>query len=76
MKYRANNLTPNPFPPLLLGEGKGIMYLAGRRVRIKASLLLGERFGERSECTVSNREPLYSISLMSCSLAAIAFKFG
>jgi len=36
------NLTPNPFPPLpsplLKGEGKGIMFLAGRGVRIKASL--------------------------------------
>jgi hypothetical protein len=52
------------------------MFLAGRGVRIKASLLLGERFGERSECTASNREPLYSISLMSYSLAAIAFNFG
>jgi hypothetical protein len=37
---------PNPqrVPPLLFpllkGEGKGIMFLAGRRVRIKASLLL------------------------------------
>jgi hypothetical protein len=27
-------------------------------IRIKASLLVGERFGERSECTASNREPL------------------
>jgi hypothetical protein len=44
VKYRAKNLTPNPFPPLpsplLQGEGKGIMFLAGRGVRIKASLLL------------------------------------
>ncbi len=44
MKYRAKKLTPNPFPPLpsplLQGEGKGIMFLAGRGVRIKASLLL------------------------------------
>jgi hypothetical protein len=42
VKYRAKNLTPNPFPPLpsplLKGEGKGIMFLAGRGVRIKASL--------------------------------------
>jgi len=42
VKYRAKNLTPNPFPPLLFpllkGEGKGIMFLAGRGVRIKASL--------------------------------------
>jgi hypothetical protein len=42
VKYRAKNLTPNPFPPLptplLKGEGKGIMFLAGREVRIKASL--------------------------------------
>jgi hypothetical protein len=42
VKYRAKNLTPNPFPPLpsplLLGEGKGIMFLAARGVRIKASL--------------------------------------
>ena len=42
MKYTAKNLTPNPFPPLpsplLKGEGKGIMFLAGRGVRIKASL--------------------------------------
>jgi hypothetical protein len=41
VKYRAKNLTPNPFPPLptplLKGEGKGIMFLAGRGVRIKAS---------------------------------------
>jgi hypothetical protein len=62
VKYTAKNLTPNPFPPLpsplLKGEGKGIMFLAGRGVRIKASLLVGERFGERSECTVSNREGL------------------
>jgi hypothetical protein len=29
------------------------MFLAGRGVRIKASLLVGERFGERSECTAS-----------------------
>jgi len=42
VKYRAKNLTSNPFPPLptplLKGEGKGIMFLAGRGVRIKASL--------------------------------------
>jgi hypothetical protein len=42
VKYRAKNLTLNSFPPLptplLLGEGKGIMFLAGRGVRIKASL--------------------------------------
>jgi hypothetical protein len=49
VKYRVNNLTPNsslklrfpPLPnPLLKGEGKGIMFLAGRGVRIKASLLV------------------------------------
>jgi hypothetical protein len=40
---------PNPQP--LPYEGRG--------VRIKASLLVGERFGERSECTASNREGLY-----------------
>jgi hypothetical protein len=53
VKYTAENLTPNsslklrfpPLPnPLLRGEGKGIMFLAGRGVRIKASLLEGERF--------------------------------
>jgi hypothetical protein len=42
VKYRAKNLTPKGFPPLptplLLGEGKGIRFLAGRAVRIKASL--------------------------------------
>jgi hypothetical protein len=79
MKYRAKNLTPNsrlrlaslslklrfpPLPnPLLKGEGKGIMFLTGRGVTIKASLLVGDRsfseeFGERSEYTASNREEL------------------
>jgi hypothetical protein len=41
--------------PLLKGEGKGIMFLAGREEGIKASLLQGERFGERSECNAANR---------------------
>jgi hypothetical protein len=63
-EVHQKNLTPNPFPPLpsplLQGEGKGIMFLAGRGVRVKASLLVGERFGERSECTASNREGLYA----------------
>ncbi len=61
-EVQQKTLTPNPFRPLpnplLKGEGKGIMFLAGRGVRIKASLLVGERFGERSKCTASNREPL------------------
>jgi len=43
MNHDQEDLTPNPFPPLptplLLGEGKGIMFLAGRGARIKASLL-------------------------------------
>jgi len=67
-EVQQKNLTPNPFPPLpsplLQGEGKGIMFLAGRGVRIKASLLVGERFGERSKCTASNREPLFPLSLI------------
>jgi len=40
---------PNPQP----------LPYKGRGVKIKASLLVGERFGERSECTASNREGLY-----------------
>jgi hypothetical protein len=36
------------------------MFLAGRGVGIKASLVVGERFGERSVCTTSNREGLYN----------------
>jgi hypothetical protein len=39
------------------------MFLAGRGVKIKASLLVGERFGERSECTASNREGLYKVTV-------------
>jgi len=66
-EVHQKNLTPNPFPPLpsplLKGEGKGIMFLAGRGVKIKASLLVGERFGERSECTASNREGLYKVTV-------------
>ena len=44
MQYRPN---PQPLP------------YKGRGVRFKASLLLGERFGERSNCIASKREPLY-----------------
>jgi hypothetical protein len=40
---------PNPQP----------LPFKGRGVRIKASLLVGERFGERSKRTASNRERLY-----------------
>jgi hypothetical protein len=41
VKYTAKNLTPKGFPPPpapLIGGGKGRMFLAGRGVRIKASL--------------------------------------
>jgi len=41
---------PNPQP----------LPFKGRGVRIKASLLVGERFGERSKRTASNRERLYT----------------
>ena len=44
MQYRPN---PQPLP------------YKGRGVRFKASLLKGERFGERSNCIASKREPLY-----------------
>jgi hypothetical protein len=53
VKYRAKNLTPKGFPPLpsplLKGEGKGIMFLAGRGVRIKASLLLLREVFQRGQ---------------------------
>jgi hypothetical protein len=39
---------PNPQP----------LPYKGRGARIKASLLLGERFGERSDCISFNREGL------------------
>jgi hypothetical protein len=39
---------PNPQP----------LPYKGRGARIKASLLLGERFGERSDCISFNREEL------------------
>ena len=51
LKYTAENLTPNPFPTRVAG------------VRIKASLLEGERFGERSDCISSNREGIYVVFL-------------
>jgi hypothetical protein len=44
VEYRPN---PQPLP------------YKGRGVRFKASLLKGERFGERSNCIASKREPLY-----------------
>ena len=52
-EVQQKNLTPKekPNPQPLPCKGRG--------VRIKASLLVGERFGERSKCTASNREPLY-----------------
>jgi hypothetical protein len=44
VQYRPN---PQPLPY----KGRGIIF--------KASLLKGERFGERSNCIASKREPLY-----------------
>jgi hypothetical protein len=46
VQYRPN---PQPLP------------YKGRGVRFKASLVKGERFGERSNCIAFKREPLYLI---------------
>ncbi|MEH1901053.1 MAG: hypothetical protein V7L04_06480 [Nostoc sp.] len=40
----------------------------GRGVRFKASLLLGERFGERSNCVASKQEPLYMPAAVPAAL--------
>jgi hypothetical protein len=45
VKYRPN---PQPLP------------YKGRGVKFKASLLLGESFGERLKCIASKREALYT----------------
>jgi hypothetical protein len=52
MEYRPN---PQPLPCVRVAARS-----AGRGARVKASLLKGERFGERSECIASIREALYA----------------
>ena len=51
-----------------------ILPYKGRGVKFKASLLLGERFGERSKCIASIRELLY-IDGLGVQLG-IRFDFG
>jgi hypothetical protein len=60
---------PNPFPPLptplLLGEGKGIMFLAGRGVRLKASLKSNREVYQRGQTVPHPIEKGYIFSLIS-----------
>jgi hypothetical protein len=59
IQYRPN---PQPLP------------CKGRGVRFKASLLIGERFGKKSECIAYKQEALYLYSL--CVLCASAVACG
>jgi hypothetical protein len=66
-EVQQKNLTPNPFPPLpsplLKGEGKGIMFLAGRGVRIKASLKSRREVFQRGQSVPHPTENRYRSDL-------------